>query len=93
MTVHGCTVRSPDWLPNYIKAKRPFIEIYKMAGYIYIYIHKHAHIKMYVCMYVYVYIYINVCICIYIYMHTYILETYIKMRGEEFVGKEISKHT
>jgi len=44
-------------------------------------------------MYVYVYIYINVCICIYIYMHTYILETYIKMRGEEFVGKEISKHT
>ena len=33
VTAHGYTVRSPDWLPSYIKATRAVLEIFKIAGY------------------------------------------------------------
>ena len=33
VNVHGCTVSSSDWLPCCIKATRPVLEIFKMAGY------------------------------------------------------------
>jgi len=34
VSVHRGTVKSPlDWLPSYIKAMRPLLKIFKMAGY------------------------------------------------------------
>ena len=48
---------SSDWLPRYIKATRPVLEIFKMAGYF------PDRPRMCVC------VCVCVCVCIFMYMH------------------------
>ena len=69
---------SSDWLPGYINATWPVLEIFKLSGYfpdsprMYVRVSAYVCVCMYACMYVCMYVYRNVCmyICMYVCMWT-----------------------